>query len=185
MSTLSSVLLPLPVLPAMSACCATPRPSLNDCIRAAPVRPTGTCRSRALFSDQISPSFGIIGSNANSTRFASRAAAPTLCTSSVICRSDGATSTVSSTRPNVSSRHWIRPSSIISVSQCRDTSSRYEPPPATSLRVSCATSTCTPQRGPLAAMLANRRNDSSPNPAGRSATTTNRYGSASSPAWAL
>ena len=78
----SKVDLPEPVLPAVRTCCEVPLPSFKCCSLVAPARPSGMSTPLLVSKLQYSSSLGAMNENGTSTRLASRAATPTLCSSS-------------------------------------------------------------------------------------------------------
>src|ERR1035441_4698445 len=96
MITWNRVDFPEPVLPATSACWQVPLPMARYWNLVAPVRPTGTLSSVAVFSDQISASGGATWANGTSTRLESRLLTPTLLTNSIADYGGGGASRVRS-----------------------------------------------------------------------------------------
>ena len=115
MSACKRVDLPEPVLPAITACCAVPRPRLNCCLRVAPARPTGTSKPFAALLCHTSSGGGAMYSNGTSTRAASLLPLPTRCTRFATAEGSGGASSAGGKGASTGSRGTNFPSFHTSV----------------------------------------------------------------------
>ena len=180
----SSVLLPEPVLPASSTCCFVPSPSSMRCNCVAPVRPMGTSTLAAVLAVHTASSAGAMVLKGTCTTDACLAARPTVRSNSCRRLADGGASSVTGSFSRPARSRWNAPSRHRMRVHARSTSASTTPAGIRRV-VSRNSSRCTPQRAPLCRMLASRRVALSFRPAGKSAITTMRSGSASWPACAL
>ena len=166
--------LPEPVRPAISACCAVPTPRVRFCRRVAPARPSGIDTDSADDSDHSSPGAGATAANGTSTRLASRPASPTRCSSDVSADSGGGASgsnPMPSSSPAPNRNPPVSSRSTTSDDRARSSSDR---PLGGASPERAHTMVCTPQRAPLAQMLARRLAAGSLMFVGKSARTRNR-----------
>src|ERR1700722_9412649 len=130
---------------------------------------------------QYSSTLGAMNENGTSTRLASRAALPTLCSSSENRVGLGGASRANGYLPKFGSRHCSRPSFQIMFTHGFSSSFNWKPDGRPSF-VSYMTRAYTPHRAPLLTMLIKRRSAASLKLVGKLATTRIRNGSATSPA---
>ena len=150
----------------------------------APARPSGTSRPARLSAVHQSLGSGMMQEKGTSTRPASFAALPTVRRISLHRSADGGAATLAASGPTSGCSQTNCPSAQRSTSPSDSRSGNWK------LRgvgnfVSTLSSTNTPHRAPLATMLLSRCAAASEKLAGKLATTSTRYGSASSPAKAL
>ena len=176
--------MPEPVLPAMSACCAVPRPSVSICRLVAPARPIGMSKPFAVLPVQIASLFGMMKSNGTSTRAAERLASPMRRIVAATVAPSGGVSSVSGNTASSGSSGTNLPSFSTRLNATCSRSARRKSRGKPAF-VSMLTSVQTPHAGPLLMMLIRRRAVSGVKFVGKLAITNTRYGSATSPAAAL